>query len=97
MKKPTFKSLADRLDCIETEGDVQAQMQLAKAEQTKLRSARRKACKDAGSFEESTAIGRAYDQAILASQKVLTDLRRYVFDIEDALKAGLSASTILSK
>lgn len=95
MKQPTFKPLSARLNSILKDDDVQAQMKLAKAEQSKLRSARRMALENAQTLDKKLEIRRTYDQAILGSQQVLRALRLRVFDIEDALKEGLSASSIL--
>ena len=80
------KSFAQRLQAIRKPDDVQKQMSLVKSGITQLRNQAKKA----GTLDEKIQILTKIRQ----SEAVLFQLRRSVFDIEDALAAGTPLSEI---
>jgi hydroxylamine reductase (hybrid-cluster protein) len=81
--------LRDRIEKIKTVKDAEVQIKLAKKYAIRLRNLAKKQL----SLAEKLSMQRKVESA----EKVLRDLRRLIWDIEDVLKEGLPATSVLSR
>ena len=78
----------ERVENIQTVDDAENQLLLAKKYVTRMRILAKR--------QTTLSDKLAYEQKAKAAEKTLRDLRRLIFDIEDALAVGKPASSVLS-
>ena len=81
-------NLNDRISKIQTADDAENQIRLAKAYMLRLRAESKK--------DMTLAEKLAIQEKANAAEKVLRQLRRLIFDIEDAIAAGNPVASVLA-
>ena len=76
-----------RIEKINTPEDAEKQITLTKQYAMRLRAEAKK--------QKTLAEKVAYQEKVKLAERVLRDVRRLIWDIEDALKAGLPATSVL--
>ena len=81
-------NLLDRINKIKTVDDAEEQIVLAKKFATRQRNLAKR--------QTLLADKLAYQEKVKKAEKTLRDIRRLIFDIEDALAEGLPAISVIS-
>jgi len=79
--------IRSRIEKIKTPEDAEKQITLAKQYAMRLRAEAKK--------QKTLAEKIAYQEKVKLAERVMREMRRLIWNIEDALKAGLPATSVL--